>query len=315
MKPTILLTGKNGQLGAELESHLPRLGRVVALDHQELDLQKPDDICRVIQDLRPQLIINAAAYRAVDRAEIDEENAYAINAKALAVIAEEAKKTGAALVHYSTDYVFDGRESSPRLETDPTLPINVYGKTKLAGEQAIRAAGIPHLIFRTSGVYGTRGQNFLLTILRLATENEELRIVRDQTGVPTWSREIARASTKILEHHLGQGNHTPAISEISGTYHMTAAGETTWYDFAKAILDEARSIAPGVPWYVAATGGRPLVVRRIIPISSQEHGAPAPRPAYSVLSSRRFQETFSFRLPDWRTQLHDAFASDLAENR
>src|SRR6266849_8772110 len=192
MKPTILLIGKNGQLGAELQNHLPRLGRVVALDRQELDLAKPDHICRAIRDLRPQLIINAAAYTAVDTAEVDEENAYAINAKAPAVIAEEAKKTGAALVHYSTDYVFDGRERSPRLETDPPRPINVYGKTKLAGEQAIRLAGIPHFIFRTSGVYGTRGRNFLLTILRRATENEELSIVRDQTGAPTWSREIAR---------------------------------------------------------------------------------------------------------------------------
>ncbi len=198
MKPKILLTGKGGQVGSELHCFLPTLGDLVAPDRRELDLLDPDSIRLVVRNIRPQLIVNAAAYTAVDAAESDKANARAVNAIAPAVLAEEAKKLDAAIVHYSTDYVFDGAKAAPYEEMDPANPISVYGKTKLAGEQAIRNTGVPHLIFRTAWVYATRGRNFLLTILRLATEKVDLRIVRDQIGAPTWSLEIAAATTKIV---------------------------------------------------------------------------------------------------------------------
>ncbi len=205
MKPVILLTGKNGQVGCELLRLLPQLGELVAVGHNQLDLSKPADIRRIIQDVRPQLIVNAAAYTAVDQAERDETTAQAVNTEAPGLMAEEAKKIGAVLVHYSTDYVFDGAKRLPYDEADSANPINVYGKTKLAGEQAIRGSGVPHLIFRTSWVYATRGRNFLLTILRLATEREELRIVCDQTGAPTWGREIAVSTANTLAQVIGRG--------------------------------------------------------------------------------------------------------------
>src|SRR5260370_21258566 len=179
MKPVILLTGKNGQVGAELLRLFPQVGEVVACGHDQLDLSNPSDIRRTIREVRPQFIVNAAAYTAVDQAETDETTAHAVNAQAPGLLAEEAQKIGAVLVHYSTDYVFDGTKKLPYGEADSTNPINVYGKTKFAGEQAIRSSGVSHLIFRTSWIYATRGRNFLLTILLLATEREELRIVSD----------------------------------------------------------------------------------------------------------------------------------------
>lgn len=188
----ILLTGKHGQVGNELAALLPRLGEVVAFDRHELDLAKPEQIRRAIRDTRPNVIVNAAAYTSVDLAEKQEAEARIINADAPALMAEEARRLDATLVHYSTDYVFNGAKDSPYNEDDPPNPINIYGETKLAGEQAIRDIGVPYLIFRTSWVYGTRGKNFLLRILRLATECEELRIVCDQVGAPTWSRDIAK---------------------------------------------------------------------------------------------------------------------------
>lgn len=305
MKPKILLTGKNGQVGEELERLLPEVGEVVALGRQELDLSNPDGIRRTIRAVRPNLIVNSAAYTAVDQAEKDETVAGEINSVAPAVMAEEAKKIGASLVHYSTDYVFDGLKGHPYLEDDASGPINVYGMTKLAGEQAIRASGVPHLIFRTSWVYATRGRNFLLTILRLATQREELRIVRDQIGAPTGSREIADATTKILcQLYRREGG----LSDVSGTYHMTATGVTNWHEFATAILEEASHAPKTVPWFAAATGGKPLITRRVLPITTQEFPTPARRPAYSVLSNARLMKTFGIQLPGWRTQLHRAFS-------
>ncbi len=216
MKPKILLTGKDGQVGMELQRFLPQLGEVIALGRQELDLSKPDDLRRMIRTVRPNLIVNAAAYTAVDQAEKEEAIARAINADAPAVMAEEAKKIGAGLVHYSTDYVFDGSKNSPYEETDPTNPVNVYGKTKLMGERAIQETGVPHLIFRTGWVYATRGRNFLLTILRLATQgSDELRIVSDQIGAPTWSREIAWATTQILKRIYGRDDGLAYLTEMS----------------------------------------------------------------------------------------------------
>src|SRR5882762_4892126 len=241
MKPVIMLTGKNGQVGAELLGLLPQLGEVVALGHDQLDLSNPSDICRTIREVRPQLIVNAAAYTAVDQAETDAATALAINGEAPGLLAKEAKKIGAALVHYSTDYVFDGLKGTPYEETDLPNPINSYGKTKLAGEEAIRKAEIPHLIFRTAWVYATRGRNFLLTILRLATEREELRIVSDQVGAPTCASDVAAATSKILAGVCANGNAASILPEASGTYHISAAGQTTWYDFAKTILERART--------------------------------------------------------------------------
>jgi dTDP-4-dehydrorhamnose reductase len=309
MKPTILLTGKNGQVGSELSLLLPRLGRVVAVGLAQMDLLKPGDIRRTIQNVRPQLIVNAAAYTAVDQAEEDETTARAINADAPALMAGEAKKIGAVLVHYSTDYVFDGSKNSPYDETDTPHPINVYGKTKLAGEQGIEIAGVPHLIFRTQWLYDTRGRNFLLTVLRLATEREELKVVRDQVGAPSWSREIARVTTTVLAQLSEPGLEASPIAGISGTYHMTASGETNWHEFAEAILDEAARMPNRLPWFDSATNGRPFLTRRVVPITTEEFPTPARRPAYSVLSNSRLKQAFGVQPPDWRIQLHSAFAS------
>jgi dTDP-4-dehydrorhamnose reductase len=308
MSAAILLTGANGQLGYELSRMLPQLGEVTSLDRQELDLSKPEDIRKVIQSVRPNLIVNAAAFTAVDQAELDEAAAQAINAEAPGVMAEEAKKIGAAVVHYSTDFVFDGAKSTPYVEEDPPNPLNIYGKTKLEGELAIQHVGVPHLILRTAWVYATRGQNFLLTVLRLATQREELRIVRDQVGAPTWSREIARGTTEILAQLLSRQGSAGGFEGATGVYHMTADGETSRYDFAKAILEAASKYEQAAPWFQAATNNLPLLTRRVIPIATKEYLAPAPRPAYSVLSNARLARTFHFRLPDWRSQLRAAFA-------
>jgi dTDP-4-dehydrorhamnose reductase len=306
----ILLTGKNGQIGFELKKILPRLGRLIAVDREDVDLTDSSETRRMVQELRPRLIVNAAAYTAVDQAETDQHAARALNADAPAVLAEAAKKVGAALVHFSTDYIFDGLKKSPYVEDDSPNPLSVYGRTKLAGEEAIRQIGVPHLIFRTAWVYGTRGRNFLLTILRLASQREELRIVADQTGTPTWCREVAQAITSILLNLSHASSSTISLSDLSGTYHVTAAGSTTWFDFARAILDEGACISLDVPWFAAATSGRALSIQRIVPITTAEYPTPAQRPAYSVLSNERLFRTFHVRLPDWRTQLRSAF-SDL----
>ena len=308
MKRTILLTGKTGQVGSELLFLLPELGEVVAPGRHEVDLLDPQSIQRAVREVRPELIINAAAHTAVDAAETQEAEAHAINALAPGVLAEEARKISAAMIHYSTDYVFDGSKTTPYEEVDSPGPINVYGRTKLAGEQSIRASGVPHLILRTAWVYSPRGRNFLLTILRLATEKEELRVLRDQFGSPTCSRDIALTTVKILAQLVSQNSSAAnAISPVSGTYHLTAAGETTWYDFACAILDEATQISPDVPWFAEATRGRPLIAKRITPIATAEYPTRASRPAYSVLSNSRLKQTFGIALLDWRTQLRHIF--------
>jgi len=304
----ILLTGKNGQVGFELQKLLPRMGNLISLDRQELDLSKPAEIRRVVREIQPRLIVNSAAYTAVDQAETDQAAARAINSDAPAVLAEEARKICAAVVHYSTDYVFDGLKDSPYLEDDPTNPLSVYGQTKLAGEDAIRQIGIPYLIFRTAWVYSTRGRNFLLTILRLASQREELRIVRDQTGAPTWCREIATATVSALQKLSWDSNAGSPISRVSGTYHMTSGGATTWFDFARAICEETAQASASLPWLTEATSGRPLVVQRILPLTTSEYPTPARRPPYSVLSNDRLFQTFGIRLPKWRSQLHSVFS-------
>ncbi len=260
----------------------------------------------------PQLIINAAAYTGVDAAETDEPNALAVNAEAPRVLAEEAKKIGAMLVHFSTDYVFDGSKETPYVETDAPNPLNAYGKTKLAGEEAIRNSGAAHLIFRTSWVYATHGRNFLLTILRLATEREEVKVVDDQVGAPTCAFDLAEGTTRILAGMIAVDKNQIILPEVSGTYHMTAAGQTTWYEFANAILEEARRVPQNLPWLASATKGRPLIARRVVPISAQEFRSPATRPANSVLSNVRLKRVFGVDLPDWRTQLHKCFSPERA---
>jgi dTDP-4-dehydrorhamnose reductase len=310
MKPRILLTGKNGQVGEDLHRTLPRVGEVVAFDRRQLDLSKPADVRRTIQEVRPHLIVNAAAYTAVDQAESDESMATAVNADAPALMAMEAKKLGAALVHYSTDYVFDGLKNSPYQEDDCPNPVSVYGKTKLAGEQAILETGVPHFIFRTSWVYATRGRNFLLTILRLASQREELRVVRDQIGSPTWSREIARATTLVLERLFSGREGEVTLDGVSGIYHMSASGTTSWYEFATAILEEALQAPPNLQWFAAATNGRPLAAHHILPITTSEYPTPARRPPYSVLSNSRLTGAFGVQLLNWRAALREAFQGE-----
>ena len=305
MRSTVLLTGKTGQLGSELCRLLPELGNVVAPERDELDLGKPDAIRRMMRAIKPQLVINAAAYTAVDAAESDEPVAFAVNAEAPRQLALEAKEIGAVFVHFSTDYIFDGSKKAPYLETDAPNPVNAYGRTKLAGEQAIRESGAAHLLFRASWLYATHGRNFLRTVLRLATERDELRIVDDQVGAPTCAQDLAQATTSILRTLV---ESKEGISpDVSGTYHMTAAGHVTWYEFARAILDEARGCRQSLPWLDSVTQGHRLRARTVVPISTEEYRAPARRPAYSVLSNARLAERFGVNLPDWRTQLHRCF--------
>ena len=283
-RPLILLTGADGQVGFELERLLAGLGEIVAADRAMLDLGNADAIADVVRRVKPSLIVNAGAYTAVDRAESEPELARAINARAPAILAEEAKRLSATLVHYSTDYVFDGKRTTPYAEDAPTSPLNVYGLTKLEGEQAVAASGARAIVLRTSWVYGLRGKNFLLTMRKLASERDELRVVADQIGVPNWSRTLASATARIV------GAGLPALAERSGLYHLSCSGQTSWYDFARAIVGE-------VP--------KP----RIVPITTAEYPTPARRPAYGVLATTRFEATFGFALPDWRQALAECIAS------
>lgn len=283
----ILIIGKNGQIGWELERSLGVLGDIVAADRQSLDLANPDKIRAFMRQTRPNVIVNAGAYTAVDRAESEPELAMAINGTAPGTLAEEAKRLGALFVHYSTDYVFDGTKRAPYTENDTPHPINVYGKTKLAGECAVQAVGGKYLILRTSWVYGMRGKNFLLTILRLLRERDELRVVDDQIGSPTWCRTISDATAHIVAFALRNPDQVEA-----GLYHLAAAGQTSWYGFAREIAELA-----------AEQGG---AQKTILPIKSAEYPTPAERPLYSVLATGRLT-TPKLRTPDWRTTLRLAF--------
>lgn len=279
----ILLTGIGGQVGWELQRTLQPLGEVVACDRQRLDLADPDCLRAVLRETKPTIIVNPAAYTAVDKAESEPELAQAINGTAPGILAEEAKRLDALLVHYSTDYVFDGAKTTPYVEDDPTAPLGTYGRSKLAGEAAIQASGCRHLIFRTCWVYGARGHNFLRTMLRLARERDELHVVADQHGAPTWSRMIAETTTVALAlaHRDGQ----------QGTYHLAAAGATTWHGFASAIVVEANT---------RGILDRATPVRRI---ASADFPTPTQRPANSRLDCGRLREDFGLQPPDWETQL------------
>jgi dTDP-4-dehydrorhamnose reductase len=285
MDSTILVTGVNGQVGYELLRSLQGLGRVVGLDRAALDLDSPDAIRRVVREVKPTIIVNPAAYTAVDKAESDVEGAQRLNVDAPAVLAEEAKRLGAALVHYSTDYVFDGTKDTPYVETDAVNPQNVYGKTKLEGEQAIAASGCDHLILRTSWVYGTRGKNFLLTMLKLGAERPELRVVADQIGAPTWSNSIATVTAHIVAQGLAaqRGGDADWWRERSGVYHFSATGETSWHGFAEAIFDIA--MAEKAP--------------KVLPIPASDYPVPAKRPANSRMAADKLVKTFGVQLPAW----------------
>lgn len=280
----ILLTGRDGQVGHELARSLAPLGELIALDRRALDLSDPDSIRARVREHRPDWIVNAAAYTAVDRAESEEALALAINAAAPGVLAEEARRIGAGLLHYSTDYVFDGAQAGPYVEDDAPNPRNAYGRSKRAGEDAVRAAGAAHLILRTSWVYGLRGRNFLRTILRLAGERDELKIVDDQFGAPTWSRLIAESSALLLAR---LGGDRDAWQALSGIYHLSAGGRTSWHGFARAILE-----------YVPAER-RP----RLTPIPGADYPTPARRPANSVLANDKLQAAFGLRMPSWEAGL------------
>jgi dTDP-4-dehydrorhamnose reductase len=282
---TILLTGVNGQVGFELARSLQGLGRVVAVDRSRLDLGDLDQVRRVVREVKPSLIVNPAAYTAVDKAETDVDAAMRANGEAPGVLAEEAKRLGAALVHYSTDYVFDGTKEGAYVEDDAVNPQNVYGRSKLAGEQAIAASGCDHLIFRTSWVYGTRGKNFLLTMLRLGAERDELSVVADQIGAPTWSVTIAALTANVLAQSVVAGDGWWA--EKSGVYHLTAGGATSWHGFAQAIFDQA------------SLDRKPVVK----PILASAYPTPAARPANSGVSNDKLASAFGVRAPDWRDAL------------
>ena len=288
---TILLLGGNGQVGWELRRALAPLGPVRALERAEADLADPDALIHVVRETAPSLIVNAAAYTAVDRAEEDEALARTINADAPGILAGEAKRLGIALVHYSTDYVFDGVGEQPAMESDLTEPLNAYGRTKLAGEEAIRDSGCAHLILRTSWVYSMRGANFLLTVRRLAGELEEMRIVADQTGAPSWARGIAGATALILARCEAPAE-TGILAEKGGLYHLTASGETTWHGFAEAIVDWLRAT------------GQPVRCKRVHPIPTSDYPTPARRPANSLLDCTKLRETFGIAIPDWREMLN-----------
>ena len=286
----ILLTGKDGQVGWELQRTMASLGEVVAVGHREMDLADPDSIRKVIREIRPALIVNPAAYTAVDKAESEPDLAMAINGVAPGILAEEAKKLNAALVHYSTDYVFDGKKPAAYSEDDAPNPLNVYGQTKLAGERAVQAAGASYLILRTSWVYGARGKNFLLTILKLAGERSELKIVDDQIGAPTWCRMLAETTARILAPVCAAPNPPAMLADTGGLYHLTAGGQTSWYGFAKKILENVPHSAIPAP-------------AKLIPIPSSEYPAPAVRPRNSCLSNEKLMRSFGLTIPSWESSL------------
>jgi dTDP-4-dehydrorhamnose reductase len=280
--PTILLLGATGQIGYELRPLLSNLGSVVAPGRGEVDLTAPDTIRRAVRDVAPDLVLNAAAYTAVDDAEEESELAHAINARAPGVLAEAAADTGAWLVHYSTDYVFDGTKTTPYTEEDCSNPRTVYGRTKLKGERAVQDVWGKHLILRTSWVYSARRSNFLKTMLRLADDHETLTVVDDQIGTPTWAGWIAEATIDIL--HAVIDEEDPAVP--LGLYHLAATGQTSWYGFAQAIF---------------AQFGRDDV--SVEPVPTEEYPTPAPRPAYTVLDSETARRTFGLSIPTWTEQL------------
>jgi len=281
----ILVPGRNGQVGWELQAALEPLGTVIGLDRSGMDLASPDSIRRAIRDAKPDVIINAAAYNHVDRAESEPDLAMQVNGIAPGIMAEEAKRLGAILIHYSTDYVFDGELGRPYSEEDAPNPLNAYGRTKLAGERAIESVGGQYLILRSSWVYSARGSNFVLTVLRLAREKPELAMVNDQFGSPTWARWLAQATAELLRKR-------ELISRHSGVYHLTASGHASRYEFAKAIIDIMKEVS-GIPSGWASVKA----------IGSDAYPLPAMRPRNPVISKDKIKRVFGIEMPRWEDQL------------
>ncbi len=286
----ILLLGKNGQLGWELARCLPPLGEVVALDYPEINLAVPDSIRDVIRQVQPELIVNATAYTAVDQAESQWDLSYTINGSAPGILAEEARSLHAALIHYSTDYVFDGEKGQPYCESDSPEPLNVYGKSKLRGEQAIQAAGRAYLILRTAWVYSLRGDSFVRKVLQWARQSDTLRVVEDQVSNPTWARMLAEATALLLARGMG------TIHEHTGLYHLAGSGYASRLDWAREILrlDPKRGEQS---------------VKAVVPALTSDFPTPAPRPLFSALDCSLFQETFGIALPPWEVALQLAMAA------
>lgn len=277
----ILIFGKQGQIGWELQRFLLPLGKIVILDRSEADLANPESLRPIIRSIQPDIIVNTAAYTAVDKAESEQTLAMTINGIAPGIIAEEADQLKALLIHYSTDYVFDGKLKRPYCEDDSTGPLNYYGVSKLAGEEAIQSVGGKFYIFRTSWVYGIRGKNFLQTVLQLAETKDQLRMVNDQIGAPTWSHSIAAATHDVLYHYL---SHTDSMAP-SGIYHLSSVGKTSWYGFAEKIVSLRKPAT------------------QVIPIPSTEYPTPAKRPKNSLLSNDKLYQHFNITLPHWETAL------------
>ncbi len=285
----ILISGKTGQVALELQKHLGGLGELIVLGRNDLDLSKPEQIRAQVRAHRPDLIINAAAHTAVDLAESEPELAFAINGVAPGVFAEEAAALGIPLIHYSTDYVFDGNKPAPYTEDDTPNPLGVYGKSKLAGERAIAATGAEHLILRTSWVYSTHGKNFLLTMQRLLQERPELRVVADQIGAPTWAGTIARSTRLLIERWQA------AEAGAWGVYHLTAQGETSWFGFTQAIAEHL------------SAQGKPCATLEPIPASA--YPTPAARPQNSRLDCSRLEREWQVAQPTWQNALRECLAA------
>lgn len=292
--PRVLIVGGAGQLGVELQRSFAGTNPMVAVDRDVVDLADPEQVRELVRRVGPDIILNAAAYTAVDRAESEPEIAVAVNSRAPGVLAEEARDRGALFVHYSTDYVFDGTREGPWAETDAPNPVNAYGAGKLDGEEAIGQVGGQYLIFRTSWVYGPHGKNFLLTMLRLGRERDRISVVDDQFGAPTTSIELARATRRIVDGVLG--GQFGSSENWAGLYHMTCAGSTTWCGFTRAIFARAGHLLDG---------HHPEVV----PIASSEYPTPAKRPRNSVLSNAKLHERFGVQLAPWDAALDEAIAA------
>ena len=302
---SILLTGASGQVGGELVHTLAGLGEVIAPGRAELDLSDESSVRAMVRRVQPRWIVNPAAYTAVDQAESEPELAYAINATAVKALGEEAQAIGAAVLHFSTDYVFDGSKREPYVESDPTAPTSVYGASKLAGEQELARSGAAHMIFRTSWVYGATGKNFLRTILKAARERERLRVVADQHGAPTWSRDLARMAAHVIgrceERAAGaepSGSLLDAVTQAGGVYHAAGAGETTWFGFAAEALRQQRLQEPGVR------------LAEVDAIGTSEYPTPARRPENSRMGCSRLAETLGWRMMPWERSL-DAVLAEL----
>lgn len=295
----ILVTGGTGQVGGELAKTLAPLGEIVVPGRAEMDLSHADSVRAAIRAAQPRWIVNAGAYTAVDKAESEPELAYAINAEAVRAIGEEAQPIGAGVIHFSTDYVFDGTGSAPYLETDTTSPVSVYGASKLAGERALAGSGVPHMIFRTSWVYGAQGKNFLRTILKLAREREVLRVVGDQHGAPTWSRDLAKMAAHVIVQCEAAAEGRPladALAETSGVYHAGGGGETTWHGFAAEAVRLVRERDPEVQ------------LATIEAITTSEYPTPAKRPANSRLNCDKLARRFGWSMMDWHESLRQVLA-------